>query len=76
VLPSIRQNIEKSCDLIAKGKADFSRVLSHVLKMFKNKFEFFKQNINTLEKLLVVMLKTQNGKVGKEMYLTSKIPLR
>jgi DNA topoisomerase-3 len=38
VLPSIRQNIEKSCELIAKGKAEFSMVLSHVLKMFKKKF--------------------------------------
>ena len=35
VLPSIRQNIEKSCDMVAKGKADFARVLDHVLKMFR-----------------------------------------
>ena len=31
VMPSIRSNIEKSCELIAKGKADFSVVLKHVL---------------------------------------------
>jgi DNA topoisomerase-3 len=41
VLPSIRQNIEKSCELIAKGKADFNKVLTHVLTMFKKKFEYF-----------------------------------
>ena len=52
VLPTIRSNIEKSCESIAKGRADFSKVLSHVLKMFKKKFEFFKTNIATMEKLL------------------------
>jgi DNA topoisomerase III len=41
VLPSIRQNIERSCELIAKGKAEFPKVLAHVLTMFKRKFEFF-----------------------------------
>jgi DNA topoisomerase-3 len=30
VLPQVRQNIEKSCEMIAKGKVDFSRVVSHV----------------------------------------------
>jgi DNA topoisomerase III len=41
VLPTIRQNIEKSCEMVAKGKADFARVLAHVLRMFRLKFEFF-----------------------------------
>jgi DNA topoisomerase III len=76
VLPSIRQNIEKSCELIAKGKAEFTKVLSHVIKMFKRKFEFFRLNINTMERLLEVMLKTQSGKMGKDYYLSSKIPLK
>lgn len=58
VLPSIRQNIEKCCDLIAKGKAEFAKVLAHVLKMFKLKFQFFRLNIVAMERLLEVMLKT------------------
>ena len=44
--------------MIAKGKVEFSRILTHVLNMFKKKFEFFKININTMEKLLSVMLKS------------------
>lgn len=58
VLPTIRSNIEKSCDLIAKGKSDFSRILAHVLKMFKKKFEFFKLSIGTMEKLIKIMIST------------------
>lgn len=58
VLPSIRQNIETSCELIAKGRAEFSRVLDHVIKMFKSKFIYFKQNIVTMQKILEMMLKT------------------
>ena len=56
VLPTIRSNIEKSCELIAKGKADFNTVVNHVTKMFKKKFEFFKLSIGTMEKLLAIML--------------------
>lgn len=35
VLPSVRSNIEKSCDQIAKGRADFSAVVSHVINIFE-----------------------------------------
>lgn len=59
VLPSIRKNIEKSCELIAKGKADFARILAHVLLMFKKKFEFFRANIKSMERMLAMMLKYQ-----------------
>jgi len=76
VLPSIRQNIEKSCDLIAKGKAEFATVLNHVLSMFKKKFTFFRLNIQTMERLLEVMLQTQSGKAGKQYQMSSKITLQ
>ena len=56
VLPTIRSNIEKSCELISKGKADFSKVLNHVLNMFRKKFQFFKTSIGTMEKLLNIMI--------------------
>jgi len=76
VLPSIRQNIEKSCDLIAKGKAEFATVLNHVLSMFKKKFTFFRLNIQTMERLLEVMLQTESGKAGKQYQMSSKITLQ
>lgn len=44
--------------------------------MFKKKFEFFRLNIQTMERLLEVMLKTQSGKLGKDYYLSSKIPMK
>jgi len=58
VLPQIRANIEKSCELIAKGKADFNQVVAHVLKIFKEKFNYFKLSIGTMERLLNIMLNT------------------
>ncbi len=63
VLPTIRSNIEKSCDLIAKGRADFNKVLAHVIGMFKKKYEFFRINIGTMEKLIKIMIAT-NGVLG------------
>ena len=71
VLPTIRSNIEKSCELIAKGKADFNTVVNHVMRMFKKKFEFFKLSIGTMEKLFAVML-ASTGKT-KDIFLKSKI---
>ncbi len=76
VMPSIRKNIEKSCDLVAKGKADFSIVLNHVLKMFRKKFEFFRNNIKTMEKMLIVMMSQWKGKIARDYYLSSKIPIK
>lgn len=75
VLPTIRSNIEKSCDLIAKGKADFSMVLNHVLLMFKKKFEYFKLSIGELEKLLKLMVYS-SSKETQLISLKSKIPLK
>lgn len=58
VLPQIRANIEKSCELLAQGKADFNQVVNHVLKIFKAKFEYFKLSIGTMERLINIMLNT------------------
>ena len=35
VLPQVRSNIEKSCELLAQGRADFDKVVGHVLSVFK-----------------------------------------
>jgi DNA topoisomerase-3 len=75
VLPSIRSNIEKCCELISKGKADFSKVLNHVLNMFLKKFEYFKLSIGVMEKLMNIMIMQSGGAAGKQMeFLTAKIP--
>jgi threonine dehydrogenase-like Zn-dependent dehydrogenase len=55
-LPKVRSNIEKSCEMIAKGKADFQQVIGHVLKIFKDKFNYFKLSVGTMERLLNLML--------------------
>lgn len=52
----MRSNIEKSCELVAKGRADFNQVVAHVLKIFKDKFNFFKLSSGTMERLLNIML--------------------
>lgn len=58
VLPQVRSNIEKSCELISKGKADFNKVVNHVLKIFKDKFMYFKLSLGTMERILNIMLNT------------------
>ena len=70
----MRQNIERSCELIAKGKVDFNTVVQHALSIFKSKFNFFKLSIGTLEKLMTIMRITMNPMANKDMLLTAKIP--
>ena len=74
VLPQVRSNIEKSCELVAKGRADFNRVIGHVLKIFKDKFNFFKLSSGTMERLLNIMLNL--GNADDSAALTSRIPLK
>ena len=75
VLPKVRSNIEKSCELVAKGRADFHRVTNHVLNIFKDKFNYFKLSVGTMERLLNIMLNTQSAK-SQQLSLTSKIHLK
>ena len=44
--------------MVAKGKADFNQVVNHVLKVFKDKFMYFKLSVGTMERLLNIMLNT------------------
>jgi DNA topoisomerase-3 len=75
VLPKVRSNIEKSCELVAKGKADFHRVTNHVLHIFKEKFAYFKLSVGTMERLLNMMLNT--GDIKSQQYsLSSKIQIK
>lgn len=75
VMPTIRQNIEKSCEMVAKGKADFAKVLAHVLRMFRAKFEFFQANIQTMQKIVTMMVNSSKGKVDSELFITNKVKL-
>jgi DNA topoisomerase III len=70
VLPQVRQNIERSCEMIAKGKVDFSKVVSHVTQIFKDKFKFFKMSIGVMEKLLTIMSMSENPSANKELLLS------
>lgn len=74
VLPQVRSNIERSCEMVAKGKADFEQVVQHVLKIFKAKFQYFKLSIGTLEKLLTILSMTDNPQANKELLLSYKVP--
>jgi len=74
VLPQVRSNIEKSCELIAKGKADFQKVVGHVLHIFKNKFNFFKLSVGTMERILTIMLNV--GDQSDASSLSSRIRLK
>lgn len=44
-LPDIRSFIEHQITLVAKGQANHSRVVQHVLQQFKQKFSYFVQQV-------------------------------
>ena len=54
VLPTSRANMEKELNQIAAGRADFHQVLTTALKDFKQKFIFFRDNINAMDELFQV----------------------
>ena len=60
--------------MVSRGKADFDRVVSHVLNIFKAKFQYFKLSVGTLEKLLTILQITDNPHANKELLLSYKIP--
>ncbi|XP_026400715.1 DNA topoisomerase 3-beta-like [Papaver somniferum] len=50
-LPDIRSFIEQQITLIAKGQADHSHVVQHVLQQFKQKFSYFVKQIDNMDAL-------------------------
>ena len=54
VLPTSRAAIEKELNQIALGRADYQTVLKQTIEDFKNKFNFFVQNINLMDELFEV----------------------
>ena len=71
----MRSNIEKSCELLAQGRADFNKVVGHVLSIFKDKFNHFKLSIGTMERIINIMLNTREAET-LSLSLTSKILVR
>ena len=62
--------------MVARGKVDFIQVVNHVLKIFKEKFQFFQLNIGTLEKLITILRIMRNPNANKELLLSTKIPMQ
>ncbi|KAL2531014.1 DNA topoisomerase 3-beta [Forsythia ovata] len=50
-LPDIRSFIEHQITLVAKGQADHSLVVEHVIKQFKMKFSYFVKQIENMDAL-------------------------
>lgn len=47
-LPDIRGFIEQQITLVAKGEADHTRVVQHVILQFKQKFSYFVKQVRML----------------------------
>lgn len=54
VEPTTRSKMEAQLNLIARGEADFQKVLGDVIKLFKKKYQFFTKNIEDMDSLFEV----------------------
>lgn len=51
VLPTMRSEVERHLNFIAKGTADFQSVLKHAIEIFRLKFQYFVTNIENMDSL-------------------------
>ena len=51
VQPAVRAQIEKLCDVVARGDAPRGRVVAHAIQMFAAKFAYFTNNLAGVEAL-------------------------
>lgn len=66
VEPTTRSKMEEQLNLIARGEANFEKVLGDVLKLFKKKYQFFTKNIEDMDSLFEVSF-TPLSETGKAM---------
>lgn len=59
--------------MVAKGRVDFNKVVSHVLSIFVKKFRHFKLSIGTMERLMQIIRITRDPNANKDLLLSSKI---
>ena len=50
-LPSVRSHIEKQISLVAEGKANKDSLVSHCLREFEKKFEYFVRKMDKMDAL-------------------------
>lgn len=58
IQPTMRADVEKQLDLIAKGKADYEQMKNHTLEVFRQKYSNFVLNINLVDALFEDSFKT------------------
>jgi len=51
VIHRVRGNIEAMCTLISQGQAQCEQVVYHVLKVFREKFQFYEKNVELIDQL-------------------------
>jgi DNA topoisomerase-3 len=54
VLPRVRSEVEQYMTLIAEGKAKKADVVAYATKLFRSKFQYFRDNIQRLDSLMEV----------------------
>ena len=64
----MRADIEGQCTLIAKGKAKKEEVVAHTLNLFLAKFDYFTQQVETMDGLFEATCAEPTGqsKSGKK----------
>uniref|UniRef100_A0A914GY25 DNA topoisomerase n=1 Tax=Globodera rostochiensis TaxID=31243 RepID=A0A914GY25_GLORO len=58
ILPTMRADVERQLDLIAKGKADYATMKNQTLEVFRQKFLYFVKNISSVDELFGVSFTT------------------
>lgn len=66
-LPSVRSNIERYIDTIAKGKLSFEQVVDFSLDAFHKKFVYFRENIGKMDDLFEASFTTVSQTVGSKL---------
>lgn len=64
-LPDIRSFIEHQITLVAKGQADHSLVVKHVLEQFKQKYVYFVKQVSALFSLSYHLCFFEGRNLGK-----------